>query len=444
MNKPVRPQDRLDIENHLDIHEILGIGAAAPHWVQRLPRWLQPLFSRRVWKWAAAALILVLLGFAGWSYFGGNSTVRYTETRTTRGNLTVVVTATGSVQPTNKVDISSELSGTVRTVLVDYNSAVTTGQMLAQLDTVKLEATVASSRAQLASAKAKVQDAQAALGAAERDLARKKKMLPGQAISVQDLDQAEAIYERAVATLASANADVDNAAAALKLNEINLSKASIISPINGVILVRNVDPGQTVASSLQAPVLFSIAEDLKQMELQVDVDEADVGKVTEGQSASFMVDAFPDRKFPASIRTVRFASETIQGVVTYKAVLSVDNSELLLRPGMTATAEIVVTEVKDALLVPNAALRYTPAAATNARSRSILSMLLPGGGRPLFRPSSTQDQIGPNRTVWMLSNGEPTPVKITVGSTDGKLTEVKSGDLKAGQSLVVDQTTTKS
>ena len=241
--------------------------------------------------------------------------------------------------------------------------------------------------------------------------------------------------------MASTIADVEAAEADLRLNETNLAKARIISPINGVVLKRNVDPGQTVASTLQAPVLFSIAEDLKQMELQVDVDEADVGKVTVGQHANFSVDAFPDRKFPASIRLIRFASETIQGVVTYKAVLSIDNSELLLRPGMTATAEIKVTEIKDALLIPNAALRYTPTATDSTTSRSFLSRLLPGP--PSFRPSSPQEQTGRNRTVWVLTNGEPTQVKIEIGSSDGKRTEVQNGELQVGQALIIDQTTSK-
>jgi HlyD family secretion protein len=392
-------------------------------------------------KWAVAALAGLLLISVVWWFSGRTNSVHYVTDPVTRGGLTVIVTATGSVQPTNKVDVSSELSGTLRTVLVDYNSFVIAGQTLAELDTVKLEATVNSSRAKLAAAKAKQKDAEATAGEKERDVARKKKLAPGQAISMEYLDQSQAAYERALAAVASTIADVEAAEADLRLNESNLAKARIISPINGVVLKRSVDPGQTVASTLQAPVLFSIAEDLKQMELQVDVDEADVGKVAVGQRANFSVDAFPDRKFPASIRLIRFASETIQGVVTYKAVLSVDNSELLLRPGMTATAEIKVTEIQDALLISNAALRYTPTATDSTTSRSFLSRLLPGP--PSFRPSSPQEQTGRNRTVWALTNGEPTQVKIEIGSSDGKHTEVQNGELKVGQALITDQTTSK-
>lgn len=424
MNKPVEPKERMDIQ------AILGMEASGSGWMHR-----------RELKWAAAALAGLLLISVVWWFSGRTNSIHYVTDPVTRGGLTVIVTATGSVQPTNKVDVSSELSGTLRTVLVDYNSVVIAGQTLAELDTEKLEATVNSSRAKLAAAKAKQKDAEATVGEKERDVARKRKLVPGQAISTEDFDQSQAAHERALAAVASTIADVEAAQADLRLNESNLAKARIISPINGVVLKRNVDPGQTVASTLQAPVLFSIAEDLKQMELQVDVDEADVGKVAVGQRANFSVDAFPDRKFPASIRLIRFASETIQGVVTYKAVLSVDNSELLLRPGMTATAEIKVTEIQDALLIPNAALRYTPTATDSTTSRSFLSRLLPGP--PSFRPSSLQEQTGRNRTVWALTKGEPTQVKIEIGSSDGKRTEVQNGELQVGQALIIDQTTSK-
>ncbi len=408
MNKPIEPRERLDIQ------AILGMEASGSGWMHR-----------RELKWAAAALAGILLISVVWWFSGRTNSVHYVTEPVTRGSLVVVVTATGSVQPTNKVDVSSELSGTVRKVLVDYNSTVTAGQTLAELDTDKLRATVDSARAKLAAANAKVNDAQATVVEKERELARKKVLADKQVTSAHDLEAAQAAYDRAVASVASARADVGVAQADLKLNETNLSKACICSPINGVVLKRTVDPGPTVASSFQAPVLFSIAEDLKQMELQVDVDEADVGMVKVAQRASFSVDAFADRKFPATIRDVRFASETIQGVVTYKAVLSIDNSELLLRPGMTATAEIMVTEVQDALLVPNAALRYAPPATNNVKSQSLLSRLRITPGPPPFRPASAREETGRNRTVWVLGNGEPKQVKVTIGASDGKRTEIQ-------------------
>ena len=425
MTKPIDPHE------HNDLRAILRVeNASASRWT----KYRKPLVAVAVL--AALALVASL-----WLYSGSTNSVRYVTEPVTRGNLTVIVTATGSVQPTNKVDVSSELSGTVRKVFVDYNSPVKAGQVLAQLDTDKLVATLNSSRAKLAAAKAKVAEAEVTAGEKERELARNVALAKTQAVSARDHDQALAARDRAVTALESARADVKVAEADVQINETNLTKASIVSPINGVILTRSVDPGQTVASSLQAPVLFSIAEDLKQMELRVDVDEADVGKVRVGQTATFGVDAFPERKFPATIRDVRYASETTQGVVTYKAVLNIDNSELLLRPGMTATAEIKVTEVNDALLVPNAALRYAPPATEAASSSSLISRFLPGP--PRFRAAAPREDTGHDRTVWVLRNGTPATVKIVTGASDGKRTDVQSGELQAGQAVIVDQTTSK-
>ena len=425
MSRTMQEKARVDLE------QIIGAGtSSASSWTQR-----------RDVKWAAVAVLgLLLVGLAS-SFSSKSGAVRYLTEPASRGSLVVVVTATGSVQPINKVDVSSELSGTVRKVLVDYNSPVVLGQTLAELDADKLKATADSSRAKVAAALAKVADANVTIVEKQRELARKKSLSAKQYSSTHDLDVAQAAYDRAVAAAGSARADMGVAEAELKLSETNLAKAIIASPINGVVLKRNVDPGQTVASSFQAPVLFSIAENLKQMELQVDVDEADVGKVRAGQNASFGVDAFPDRKFPASIRDVRFASETIQGVVTYKAVLSVDNSELLLRPGMTATAEIRVTELTNSLLVPNAALRYRPSVGSTTDNRSFLRRLLPGP--PQFRPASPNEETGPHRTVWKLQNGVPVPVKVTIGMSDGKRTQILGEDVPTGEALIIDQAAAK-
>jgi HlyD family secretion protein len=372
----------------------------------------------------------------------GRATVSYATEPVTRGNLTVIVTATGSAQPITQVNISSELSGTIRKVLVDYNSAVKVGQTLAELDTDKLKATIQNARAKLDVARAKVADAAATIEEKRGLYERKKALAAKQATTAQDLDLAKSAYDRAVAQHTSALAEVQVAEADLRLNEINLTKACICSPINGVILTRNVDPGQIVASSLQAPVLFVIAEDLRRMELQVDVDEADVGKVKVGQKATFSVDAYPNRKFPAEIRDVRYGSEVVQGVVTYKAVLSIDNSELLIRPGMTATAEITVQRVNDVLQVPNAALRFSPPATRSGRrQRSFLQSLLPG--RPRFRPPSKQDDDGPNRTLWILRDGAPVAVPVTIGATDGRKTQIVKGEIKAGQRVIVDTVSAK-
>jgi HlyD family secretion protein len=348
------------------------------------------------------------------------------------------------VQPTNQVDVSSELSGTVRSVSVDYNSPVRLGQALAELDTDKLKATLNSSRAKLASAKAKVLDAEATMAERKLVFERKRTLATSRVSSQQDLDTAQAAYDRASAAVESAKADVGVAEAEVELNETNLVKSRIVSPINGVVLKRNVDPGQTVASSFQAPILFTIAEDLTQMEVQVDVDEADVGKVKEGQAATFSVDAFPDRKFQARIRELRYGSEVVQGVVTYKAVLSTDNSDLSLRPGMTATAEVIVQQVSKALTIPNAALRYSPPATQSSeQKRGLLRSLGILRGRRPFRSASQREEGGPNRRLWILKNGLPAPVPVVVGVSDGQRTEIVKGDIKEGQSVIVDSTTAK-
>jgi len=390
-------------------------------------------------------LALVVLGSSFYLLFGASTqnTAKYVSQPATRTDLTAIVTATGTVQPTNQVEISSELSGTVRQVFVDFNSTVTVGTLLAELDTAKLKATVASSRAKLASAKAKVGNAKATLLETQKVYERKTALAARRVTSQQDLEAAQAAADRATAALASAEADVGVAEADLLLDETNLSKSRIVSPIGGIILKRAVDPGQTVASSLQAPVLFTIAEDLTKMEIQVDVDEADVGMVKEGEAATFSVDAYSDRKFQARIRELRFGSEVVQGVVTYKAVLTTDNSELLLRPGMTATAEIVVREVKNALTVPNAALRFSPpAAAGSVQSQSLLQKILPNRGPPRSS-SKPKEAANTGRRVWMLQNGAPVAVLVAVGLTDGQRTEVVKGDVKEGQDLIVDTVAAK-
>jgi len=354
----------------------------------------------------------------------------------------VTVTATGTVQPTNEVEVSSELSGIVREVLVDYNSSVTTGQTLAVLDTDKLDSTVDSSRAKLQAAKAKVSEAEATVLEKELEHERQQSLVTRKVGAAQQLEVAEAAHMRALAALESAKADVAAATADLALNETNLEKAVIRSPITGVVLARIVEPGQTVASSLQAPVLFTIAEDLTKMEVQVDVDEADVGTVREGQKATFTVDAYPDKVFTAEIRELRYGSEVVQGVVTYKAVLTTDNTELLLRPGMTATAEIVVAQVHDALTVPNAALRFSPPSDAQVDQRNFLQKIMPGPPR-LRKPSSAQQPGRAERKIWVLKDENPEEVSVTVGQTDGKRTEIVRGDLTAGQAVIVDTASAK-
>ncbi len=256
----------------------------------------------------------------------------------------------------------------------------------------------------------------------------------------QSLEDATYKYQSAVAAKQINEAEVLSAEADLQLAEVNLAKAKIVSPIDGVILTRSVNPGATVAASLSAPVLFTIAGDLRKMELQVDVDEADVGQIAVGQKATFTVDAYPDKTFPAEIEQIRFASATTNNVVTYKAVLSVDNANLLLRPGMTATADITVEAVKDTLMVSNAALRYAPPEAGSRGGRGIFALFRPPRMGPRGNAGGGETLTGAKRRVWVLRDGVQVPLIIQVGSSDGQFTQVVSGELKENDALVTDAT----
>ncbi|WP_170144439.1 efflux RND transporter periplasmic adaptor subunit [Dichotomicrobium thermohalophilum] len=299
-----------------------------------------------------------------------------------------------------------------------------------------------SQRAKLAAGKARVEEAQATLAEKKLDYERKRRLVKRGVVSEHDFEVAQAAYERAIAEVESAKADVAAAAADLQLSETNLAKACICSPIKGTVLDRNVEPGQTVATSFQAPTLFTIAEDLTQMEVRVDVDEADVGEVAEGQRATFSVDAYPNRTFTAHIKELRYGSETVQGVVTYKAVLQTQNPDLLLRPGMTATAEITVQQLDDVITIPNEALRYVPEPDKTGDDRSFIRRLLPGP--PRLREPTRQATTGPERQIWVLTEDEPKQVEVTIGPSDGRRTQVVEGDIEPGQRVIVDTAATTS
>jgi HlyD family secretion protein len=400
-------------------------------------------------RWGAVALVAIVIGYFTFGRSGGVGT-RYTTQEVTRGDLTVTVTATGNLEPRNQVDIGSELSGTIRSVTADVNDTVKAGQVLTKLDTSRLEAQVLQAQSSLASAEARVLQSAAGSKEARANLARLQKVreLSGNKLpSQQDMDVGESAVAQSEGEEAAARASVAQAKANLDAVKTDLAKTDIKSPINGIVLVRSVEPGQTVAASLQAPVLFTLAEDLKKMELHVAVDEADIGSVEVGQKATFTVDAFPNRQFHATITRVDFASNNTQksassatsqssgssatstGVVTYETVLEVDNSDLLLRPGMTATAEIVTTNIQDAVLVPNAALRFTPEGvdvpgAPNAQaSRGPLSALMPSMPRRMFG-GGQQRGGGRMGRVWVLEDGKPALAIFRPGATDGRMTQV--------------------
>ena len=417
----------MQVDKDTDVAASLGLGERRRR-ARRLRRWL-------------VALILILLPLSAlllWQGLDKPGAAQYRTAPVQRGDLTVTVTATGAVQPTNEVEISSELSGIIRSVKADYNDRVKVGQVLAELDTDKLEAEVAHSRATLLARQANVQEAEARVAEKQSEYERIKRLQAKNFSSQADLDTARAAYQTALAALASARAEVEVAQANLDVDETNLKKACICSPIDGIVLSRDVEPGQTVASSLQAPVLFTLAEDLAEMTLEVDIDEADMGKVREGQQATFTVEAFPERELPATITQLRFAPETVEGVVTYKAVLAIDNSQLLLRPGMTATAEITVQQLADALLVPNAALRFTPPSDhAEPEPGGILRKLFPHRPQRPRAPASLTGKRG-ERPLWLLRGAGPHAVTVRTGASDGAMTEILGGELSEGDAVIVD------
>ncbi|MFT3831559.1 MAG: efflux RND transporter periplasmic adaptor subunit [Opitutaceae bacterium] len=368
----------------------------------------------------------------------------------TRGDLTLTITATGNLEPTNEVTIGSELSGTIAAVFVDSNDRVTQGQPLAQLDTSKLEKQILSYRAAVDSAKANVAQAEATLAEAESALTRQQelqRLSGGKMPSKADLDAAVATAARARADLASARAAVSQTEATLASNERDLAKAIIRSPTDGIVLTRSVEPGQTVAASLSAPELFVIAESLEHMKLEVTIAEADIGRVAVGQSSTFTVDAWPDRAYSAKVTKVAFGSSTTDNVVTYATELEVENTDLSLRPGMTATAEITVAARAGVLTVPAAALRYTPAApaASSAEKKSFLQSIMPMPPRPSAakRPASTETArpAGTGR-VWTVSGEEaPRPLELKVGLSDGRRTEVSGEGLGEGLAVITNSLT---
>jgi HlyD family secretion protein len=395
-------------------------------------------------RWLIVALLVAaaVTAIVTWNRMEKSNSVQYKTQEVVRGDLTVIVTATGTLKPTNTVDAGSELSGTVKSVEADYNSKVKVGQVLAKLDTTKLEATLTQSQAALESAKAKVLQAQATVAETRAKLAqlqRVRVLSNGKVPSQSDIDAAEAAFERAKADVASSKAAVSQAEATVKVNETDLSKSVIRSPINGIVLTRSIEPGQTVAATMTTPVLFTLAEDLTQMELHVNVDEADIGKVQEGQEANFSVAAYPNRTFEARITQARYGSSTTSGVVTYETVLKVNNSDLSLRPGMTATADITVKKVENAILIPSVALRFTPPVQEEKQpSTGLVGSLLP---RPPRSATQQAEDVSANKKqqrVWTLKDGQLSAIPVTVGSTDGSMTEVVTGDIKPGMALVVD------
>ena len=422
--------------------------------VKPVPVW------RRYVKWALVAIGVVLLALLLKSCFGGKAEAGYATQGVERGNLTVTVSATGKLAPTNQVTVGSQLSGLVTKVVVDVNDRVRAGQPLALIDPQQIDDQIRQQRAQIAANQAQVNQAQATVAESRAQLARLEevyKLSNGRVPSGTELQSGRADYQRAIAALKTAQANVSASQALLAQSQTQRQRAIIRSPVHGVVLARQIDPGATVAASFNTPTLFVIAEDLSQMKLEVAIDEADVGEVKTGQKATFTVDAFPGRTFPATISrvdlgsnlTVNSASSTAttattassNQVVSYAADLTVANPSLQLRPGMTATADIVTSDKQNVLLVPNAALRFKPSDGASAGGSS-------GGiaGSLTFRPRRDRPERtatlgrGATQTVYVKgADAQPQPVQVTTGDTNGTMTEVLSGDLKPGQQVITGQ-----
>ena len=452
MNK--QTQAAAQAASSTDLQTLLGDGLAR-RWWQSITLWL--------------GLLAVAAVAGGWWYWQSSQQAqaapRYVTQEVQRGQVKLTVAANGTLQPTRSVTIGSELSGTVRRVLVGVDDQVKQGQLLVELDTTKLDSRVLRSRASVASAHARLAQATATTKEARASLARLEevaRLSGGKVPSAAELDAGRAAYERAQADEAAARASVQDARAALATDETNVTKASIRSPIDGVVLSRVVEPGNAVAASLQAVTLLTLAEDLGRLRLEVNVDEADVGSVQPGQQASFTVSAYPSRPYPGRTTRVAFGSTKTDNVVTYITYLEVDNADLSLRPGMTAAATITSTERKDVLLVPNTALRFTPAQAAGADAKpgagggkpgasgsgsggGIMSQLMPrmprsgSGPRKPGAGAEAGDGAGKTRQVWVLQDGAAKPIDVQVGISDGRHTEVSGEGLTPGMAVITDQ-----
>lgn len=389
-----------------------------------------PVSTRRKGSLVVLGLTSLVIGAAVW--WRGRPTVpeppKYTTAKADRGAVIGRVTATGTLSALVTVQVGAQVSGRVQSLHADFNSRVTKGQVLATLDPELFQAALAQTLANEKAAEANVAKAAAQSREATRRLARAKALAADQLVSAAEVEAAEADADVGTAAVAAAEGGLAQARAARRQAQVNATYTTIRSPIDGTVISRAVDVGQTVAASLQAPTLFTIAENLQRMQVDTNVSEADVGKLHEGLSASFTVDAFPNRTFGGTIRQIRYAPQVVQNVVTYDAVIDVDNADLVLRPGMTANVTFVHARVDDVLRIPNAALRFRMDGPTGA-----------GTGRG---ETAADGGVGSDRRVWILKEGQAQPAMISTGLTDGTLTEVRGGSVATGDEVIVDKAST--
>jgi HlyD family secretion protein len=366
-------------------------------------------------KTAIISAVIILLAVIGYILFRGNGNEpKFRTEKVTKGDLVMTVTSTGTVNPVTTVLVGTQVSGTIKEIYVDFNSPVKKGQLIARIDPALFEAQVNQARANLFSAKANLEKAEATLVDAKRTMERNKELLSKNLIAQSDFDTAETNYETAKASVSAVKAQVVQTEAALSLAETNLYYTKIVSPVEGIVVSRNVDVGQTVAASFQTPTLFSIAQDLTKMQIDGNVDESDIGNIKVGQDVEFIVDAYPDITFKGKVWQVRNAPITVQNVVTYDVVIQVANPELKLKPGMTANVSIITAIKKDVLKIPNAALRFS------------LSE----------KGVQTPEKKGPG--IWILEKEQPMRIPVSTGISDGNYTELVSGEIREGQEVIIE------
>ena len=386
---------------------------------------VQPSTVRR-WVWLVALVVVVaaLAAYRRHRQRTRTPQATYETEAVTQGTIAAKITATGTLSPLVTVQVGSQVSGRIAQLLVDFNSPVKKGEVIARIDPMLFEAAVQQARANDGAARANVAKAKAQAVDADRQARRMRALRRQHLVAQADLDTARTNADVAHAQVTASEAALEQAAAGLHQAQINLDYTTIVSPIDGVVISRNVDVGQTVAASFQSPVLFVLAQDLKQMQVDSSVAEADVGRLQPGMTASFTVDAYPSQTFTGTIRQIRNAAQTVQNVVTYDAVIDVANPDLELKPGMTANITVVYAERKDAVRVPSSALRFRPPPEWLGAK--------PGGRAPM------PVQLGDRRTVWLLKAGKPEAVSIRVGVSDGTSSELVQGDLHPGDRLVTE------
>jgi len=419
---------------------------------------------------SAIALVIIIVIVLGFSLLKGNknNSTKYKKEAVQRGDIEALIVTTGSLNPVIIVDVGSQVSGRILNIYVDFNSEVKKGQVVAKLDQSLFLTRVQQNEANYESTKASLEKAKITLENARKKYERALNLFEKNLISFEEKETSETQYFSAKADLQSAEAKLDQAKSQLDSSKVDLAYTIIKSPIDGAVISRNINVGQTVAASFQAPVLFKIANDLSKMQVECSVDEADIGKTKNGQKVKFTVDAFPDENFTGKVTQVRYSPEIVQNVVTYTTIVEVDNPEMKLRPGMTATASVVVGEAKNVLRVPNSALRFNPLLTPDEMKEIIENMRqegmarrksttpageskagrsfqkqegqeLPSGGPSPDRMSSGKQSASMKLPpkVWIVDeNGKLKLIFIKTGVTDNSYTEIVWGNLKEGQEVI--------